>query len=105
VKGIQVCSNDDHWSFPRGDNCENVKIYGNILKIFFSRTTGPISTKLGPNHPRGKGIQLFPYHDHWSFPRGDTSKNVKITLKNTKKIFFFRTMHWVNFNQTWPKSS
>jgi hypothetical protein len=27
-----------------------------LRKIFFSRTTGPILTKLGPNHPWGKGI-------------------------------------------------
>ena len=29
-----------------------------ILKMFFSRTTGPISTKLGTKHPWGKLIQV-----------------------------------------------
>jgi hypothetical protein len=28
------------------------------LKIFFSRTTGPILTRLGTNHPLVKGIQI-----------------------------------------------
>jgi hypothetical protein len=56
VKETQICSYDDHWSFPRGDNSENVKIYGIIFKIFFSRNTGPISIKPGPNHPWGKEI-------------------------------------------------
>jgi hypothetical protein len=29
------------------------------LKIFFSRTTGPILTRLGTNHPWVKGIEVF----------------------------------------------
>ena len=41
---------------------------------FFSRTTEPISIKLGPNHPWVKGIQICSYGDHWSFLRGDNSK-------------------------------
>ena len=57
-KGIQVCSNEGHRPFPRGDNYEIVKIHWWNLKIFFSRTTGPISTKLGIKHPRVKGIQV-----------------------------------------------
>jgi hypothetical protein len=28
-------------------------------KSFFSRTTGPILTRLGTNHPWRKGIQVF----------------------------------------------
>ena len=34
------------------------KFIGEIKKIFFSRTTGPISTKLGTMHPWMKGIQV-----------------------------------------------
>ena len=37
--------------FPRGDNYEIAKIHCQNLKIFFSRTTGPISTKLDTMHP------------------------------------------------------
>jgi hypothetical protein len=32
-----------------GDDSERVKIHKKYLKIFFSRTTGPISIKLGTN--------------------------------------------------------
>jgi hypothetical protein len=28
------------------------------LKIFFSRTTGPILTRLGTNHPWGRGFKF-----------------------------------------------
>ena len=41
-----------------GDNCEIAKIYWRNLKIFFSRTTGPISTKFGTKHSWVKGIQF-----------------------------------------------
>ena len=45
--------------FPRGDDYEIVKKHWrNLMKIFFSRTTGPISTKLGTKHSRVKGIQV-----------------------------------------------
>jgi hypothetical protein len=58
VKGIQVCSNKGLGSLQRGDNHKNVKIGWDHLKIFFSRTTGPILTRLGTNHPWGKWIQV-----------------------------------------------
>ena len=48
LKVIQVCLNERPRPFPRGDN----------LKIFLSRTTGPISTKLGTKHLWVKGIQV-----------------------------------------------
>jgi hypothetical protein len=34
-----------------GDNHKNVKMGWGHLKIFFSRTTGPILARLGTNHP------------------------------------------------------
>ena len=78
VKGIQVCSNEGPRPFPRGDNSENVKLYGKYLEIFFSRTTGPISTKLGTKHPCVKGIQVCSNEGARSFPRGDNYEFVKI---------------------------
>jgi hypothetical protein len=45
VKGIQVCSNKRPGPLQRGDNHKNVKIGWGLLKIF-SRTTGPILTRL-----------------------------------------------------------
>ena len=43
--------------FPREDNYDIVKIHWRILEIFFSRTIGPILTKLGTKHPCVKGIK------------------------------------------------
>ena len=42
VKGIQFYSNEGHQFFPRGDYYKIVKIHWWILKIFSSRTSGPI---------------------------------------------------------------
>ena len=58
VKGIQICSNEGPRPFPRGDNYEIAKIHWRNFKIFFSRTTGPISTEIGTKHPWVKGIQV-----------------------------------------------
>jgi hypothetical protein len=51
VKGIQVCSNKGSGFFQREDNHKNVEMGWGLLKIFFSRNTGPILTRLGTNHP------------------------------------------------------
>ena len=59
VKGIQVCSNEGPRPFQRGDNWEKIKINWQLLKIFLSRTTGPISTKLAIKHSWVKMIQVF----------------------------------------------
>jgi hypothetical protein len=56
MKRIQVWSNKGPGLFQRGDNHKNVKMGWGHLKIF-SRTTGPISTRLDTNHPWRKGIQ------------------------------------------------
>jgi hypothetical protein len=78
VKGIQICTNKGPGPLQRGDNHKNAKIGWGHLKIF-SRTTGPISTKLGRKHPWIlKGIQNCTNDDNQPFPRGDNSENVKI---------------------------
>jgi hypothetical protein len=50
VKGNQICSNKGPGPLQRGDNHKNVKMAWGLLKIF-SRTTGPILTRLDTNHP------------------------------------------------------
>jgi hypothetical protein len=45
---------------------------------FFSRTTGPILTKLGRNHPWGVGIFNCSNEGDCPSPRGDNYKRVKI---------------------------
>jgi hypothetical protein len=41
-----------------GDNHKNAKIGWGLLKIFFSRTTGPILTRLGASHPWEEGLKF-----------------------------------------------
>jgi hypothetical protein len=48
------------------------------LKIFFSRTVGPILTRLGTNHPWVKGIQICSKKGDILSPRGDNSERVKM---------------------------
>jgi hypothetical protein len=48
------------------------------LKIFFSRTIGPISTRLGTNHPWVKGIQAYTKEGDSLSPRGDNNERVKL---------------------------
>ena len=61
MKGSQVCSNEWLSPFPKGDILENYEIAKRRrrnIKIFFSRTTGPISTKHSTMHSWLKGIQV-----------------------------------------------
>jgi hypothetical protein len=45
---------------------------------FFSRTTGPIITRVSTNHPWVRGIQVCLNEGDGPSPRGDNSKRVKI---------------------------
>jgi hypothetical protein len=62
----------------RGDNHKNVKMGWGHFKIFFSRTIGPILTRLGTNHPWVKGIQVCSKKWDSLSPKGDNSKKVKM---------------------------
>ena len=70
-------------SFPREDNYEITKIHWQIW-IIFSRTTGPISAKLGTKHPWVKGIQVCSNERLFFFRMGVNCKNI---LKNFKNVF------------------
>jgi hypothetical protein len=48
------------------------------LKIFFSRTIGPILTRLGTNYPWVKGVCMWSKEGNSPFPRGNNSQRVKI---------------------------
>ena len=85
VKGIQVCSNEGPCPFPRGDNFEIAKIHWQNLKIFFSRTTWPISIENGIKHPWVKGIQICSNEGPRLFPRGDNWEVLEINWQ----LFFF----------------
>jgi hypothetical protein len=83
-EGILNCSNEADCPSPRGDNHKRVKIYGKFLKIFFSRTSRPISIKLGINHPWGEGILNCSNKGPGPLQRGDILKNTKMGLGHLK---------------------
>ena len=77
--GVRDSSLFKWWAhFPRGDNYEIAEIHWQIKKIFFSRTTGPISIKIGTNHPWVKGILVYSNEKPRIFPKGDNYKIAKI---------------------------
>jgi hypothetical protein len=61
--------------------CLSVNFY---IFDFFSRTTGPILTKLDTNHPWVKEIQVYSKEGDSPSPRGDNSERVKIHWKFLK---------------------
>ena len=48
-----------------------------LKKIFFSRTTEPISTKIGTKNPWVKGIQVCSNEEPCPSPRGDNNEIAK----------------------------
>ena len=68
-----------------------------------SRTTWPISTKLGTKHPWVKGTQVCSNEGPRAFPRGNNFGIAKNTLTKLKNLLLQN--HWANFNQTWHKAS
>jgi hypothetical protein len=61
-----------------------------LKKIFFCRTSPPISIKLGTNHPLVKGILNCSNKGPDPLQRGDNYKNAKMGWGHLK-IFFSRT--------------
>ena len=86
VMGIQVCSNEGPRPFPTGDNYEIAEIHRRNLKFFFSRTTGPISNKLGTKHPWVMGIQVCSNEGPNPFPRGYNSKIAKYKNSSSPEL-------------------
>ena len=78
VKGIQYYTNQMPGPFQRVDNHKNPKMGSGNLRIFFSRTTGPILSRLGTEHPWAKGTQNCTNEGQPPSRRGDNSKRVKI---------------------------
>ena len=78
MEGIQVCSIEWPRPSPRGDDSEIIKLYWKYFKIFFSRTTGPISTKHKTKLPWMEGIYICSNEGPRLSLRGDNSKIVKL---------------------------
>ena len=64
-----LVSNKGQGPLLRGDNYKYVKMGWSHLKIFSSRSTGPILTRLGTNHPWVKGIQVCSKEEDSPSPR------------------------------------
>ena len=64
VKWVQIESNEGSRAHPRWGDYEKAKIHWRNFKIFFSRSTLLISTKLGTTHPWVKGIQSLTNKNH-----------------------------------------
>ena len=79
VKGIQVSLNEGPCAFPKGDKLRNSENkLTKFLKIFFSRTPEPISTKLCTKHPWVRKIQVCSSEGPYHFLRGDNYEIAKI---------------------------
>jgi hypothetical protein len=78
VKGIQICSNKGPGPLQREENHKNVKMGWGHLKIFFSRTTVPILTRLGTNRLWREMIQVSLKEGDSPSLRRDNSERVKI---------------------------
>ena len=64
----------------QGEIITKLEKYIDEIKKSFSKTTGPISFKLGTMNPWVKGIQVCLNEWPHPFPRGDNSEIAKITL-------------------------
>jgi hypothetical protein len=65
-----------------------------LKKIFFSRTSSPISIKLGINHPWVKGTLNCSNKGPGFLQRGDSHRNAKMGLGRLE-IFFSRTIEHI----------
>ena len=70
--------------------------------IFFSRTTGPNSTKHCTKHPWVERIHVCSNKGPHPFQRVDNYE-IANTLTDFENLLLQN--HWTNFNQTWHKAS
>jgi hypothetical protein len=78
-------------SLPQGEIIANeYKYKGNLKKYIFSRTSWPISIKLGINHRLVKGILNYSNKGPGPLQRGYDYKKAKMGWSHLK-IFFSRT--------------
>ena len=100
-KGNSNCSNEGPRPFQKRDNYEIVKVHWRNLRIFFSRTTRPISTKLGTKGPWVKGIQGITNIEHsilqkeiWFFSISNHRYDMTIPL--LKCVYWFELVSQVS---------
>ena len=99
---ILVCSNEGLCPFPRVDNYEIGKTLTK-LKNLLSRTSGPISTRLGMMHPLPLSCCCL-YTFQINFELFDIlSKNTDVEMTWTKTILFWlnTVLLCYNFYMSW----
>ena len=79
VVGIQIFQMKGHILFQGEIILKNSKINWRNGKIFFSRSTGPISTKLDTKHPLVLGIHISSNEETHPFPWEIITKKRKYT--------------------------
>ena len=93
VKRIQIYASKGPSPIQRGDIDEIAKIHLRNLRIFFSRTIGPILTKLGTKLYRVKEILFCTNEGPCPFPSGDINEIAKTHRRNLKNHLL---SHWAN---------
>ena len=73
------------------------------LFVFFSKTSGPISTKLRKKHSWVNGIYVCRNEGSSQCPRRDNNEMAKNTSTKFLKNLLLKN-YKTNFNQTWPKA-
>ena len=82
--------------FPSGDDNQIVIIHWWNWKLFFSRTTGQISTKLGRKHSWEKGIQVFANKGLFSFSNRTLNQCYGIIKPLCRCVYWFELfLRWV----------
>ena len=85
--------------FPSGDDNQIVIIHWWNWKIFFFRTTGQISTKLGRKHSWEKGIQVFANKGLFSFSNRTLNQCYGIIKPLCRYVYWLELfLRWV----MWP---
>ena len=102
-----------NWIIPPFSKRNSETTLTNLKKIFFSRTNGPISTKLGTKHPWVKNTHVCSNESLCPFPKGNNNKIARLHWQNKKKFFSrttgqittkLGTKHpWVKGIQVYPK--
>ena len=103
VERIQICSNERLYLSPWEDNSEIVKLFWKYLEIFFSWSTGSISTNLAQYIPVWRGFKFNQMKGH-ILPQGEIMAKYKVIFENICYDFLVQHLR-ASFNQILNKAS
>lgn len=99
VKGIPVSSNEGSCRFPRGENNEIAKIHKRDIKIFFSRTFWPISTKHGTNILGWREFKFLQMKVHVFYNEIKKINRRKFKSSDEESLGRFQAHFWLKWTQ------